>query len=130
MALASTHPRLTFREDDLFFSAMATVALVVVLVGFARTYFLAGLFWAPLPSLLFRAEPGPRDLRQNLDQLPSISVLLQRIEAGSERVYDPPCGGIPGDLLPLQGSVRWFSEQQACCPGLCFLLRKRGGSRQ
>ena len=52
MALASTHPRLTFREDDLFFSAMATVALVVMLVGFARTYFLAGLFWAPLPSLL------------------------------------------------------------------------------
>ena len=52
MALASTHPRLTIRADDLFFSAMAAVALVVVLVGFARTYFLAGLFRAPLPNLL------------------------------------------------------------------------------
>ncbi|HEX4802582.1 MAG TPA: hypothetical protein VFV14_03665 [Myxococcaceae bacterium] len=52
MAAASAHPRLNFRADDLFFSAMAAVALVVVLVGFARTYFLAGLFRAPLPNLL------------------------------------------------------------------------------
>ena len=52
MAIASTHPRLNFRADDLFFSAMATVALVVVLVGFAHTYFLAGIFRAPLPNLL------------------------------------------------------------------------------
>jgi hypothetical protein len=52
MATANTHPRLSFRADDLFFSAMAAVALAVVLIGFARTYFLAGLFWAPLPNLL------------------------------------------------------------------------------
>ena len=52
MALASTHRRLSLRADDLFFSAMAAVVLVVVLVGFARTYFLAGLFRAPLPNLL------------------------------------------------------------------------------
>lgn len=52
MAVASTHPRLKFRVDDLFFSGMAAVALVAVLVGFARTYFLAGLFRAPLPNLL------------------------------------------------------------------------------
>lgn len=52
MATTSTHARLNFRADDLFFSAMATVALVVVLVGFARTYFLAGFFRAPLPNLL------------------------------------------------------------------------------
>jgi hypothetical protein len=31
---------------------MAAVALVVVLIGFARTYFLAGVFRAPLPNLL------------------------------------------------------------------------------
>jgi hypothetical protein len=54
MATANTHPRLSFRADDLFFSAMAAVALAVVLIGFARTYFLAGLFWAPLPNLLVR----------------------------------------------------------------------------
>jgi len=52
MAVTSTHPRLHLRADDLFFSAMAAVALVTVLVGFARTYFLAGIFWAPLPNLL------------------------------------------------------------------------------
>ena len=52
MATGNTHPRLNFRADDLFFSAMAAVALGVVLVGFAPTYFLAGLFRAPLPNLL------------------------------------------------------------------------------
>lgn len=31
---------------------MAAVSLIAVLVGFARTYFLAGLFRAPLPNLL------------------------------------------------------------------------------
>jgi hypothetical protein len=52
MAAASTHPRLNVRPDDLFFSGMAAVALASVLVGFARTYFLAGLLRAPLPNLL------------------------------------------------------------------------------
>jgi hypothetical protein len=52
MATATARPRLQVRNDDLFFSAMAVVALIVVLIGFARTYFLVGLFWAPLPNLL------------------------------------------------------------------------------
>src|ERR1700747_3330308 len=52
MSTATARPRLQLRNDDLFFSAMAVVALIVVLIGFARTYFLAGLFWAPLPNLL------------------------------------------------------------------------------
>jgi FtsH-binding integral membrane protein len=38
--------------DHLFFSAMALLMLVTVFVGFARTYYLAGLFHAPLPSLI------------------------------------------------------------------------------
>ncbi len=38
--------------DNYFFSAMALLILVTVFVGFARTYFLAGVFRAPLPSLL------------------------------------------------------------------------------
>ena len=45
-------PRLHPGYDNLFFSAMAAVALIVVLVGFARTYFLAGLLRAALPNLL------------------------------------------------------------------------------
>jgi hypothetical protein len=52
MATAAARLRLHPRYDDLFFSGMAAVALIVVLVGFARTYFLAGLFRAPLPNLL------------------------------------------------------------------------------
>jgi len=41
-----------FRSDDVFFFSMAAVAALAVLVGFARTYFLAGMMLAPLPSLL------------------------------------------------------------------------------
>jgi hypothetical protein len=50
--MATARPRLHLRYDDLFFSGMAAVALIAVLVGFARTYFLAGLLRAPLPNLL------------------------------------------------------------------------------
>jgi hypothetical protein len=40
------------RYDHLFFSAMALFMLATVFVGFARTYYLAGVFHAPLPSLI------------------------------------------------------------------------------
>ena len=40
------------RFDHIFFSTMALLMLVTVFVGFARTYYLAGLFQAPLPSLI------------------------------------------------------------------------------
>jgi len=52
MTTDTARPRLQLRHDNLFFSGMAAVALIVVLSGFARTYFLAGLFRAPLPNLL------------------------------------------------------------------------------
>ena len=41
-----------FRSDDVFFFSMAAVAAIAILVGFARTYFLAGMMLAPLPSVL------------------------------------------------------------------------------
>ncbi len=40
------------RFDKLFFSGMAVVILVSVFVGFAQSYFLAGVFKAPLPNPL------------------------------------------------------------------------------
>ena len=40
------------RSDDAFFVSMAVVAAIAILVGFAHTYFLAGMMLAPLPSLL------------------------------------------------------------------------------
>jgi len=38
------------RYDHYFFSAMALAMLATVFIGFARTYYLAGVFNAPLPS--------------------------------------------------------------------------------
>jgi hypothetical protein len=40
------------RYDNRFFAAMAVVSLAVIFIGFARTYYLAGIFKAPLPNLL------------------------------------------------------------------------------
>jgi hypothetical protein len=40
------------RFDHLFFSGMALVILATVFAGFARTYYLAGMFHAVLPSLV------------------------------------------------------------------------------
>jgi hypothetical protein len=40
------------RFDHIFFSSMAVLMLATVFLGFARTYYLAGIFHAPLPSLI------------------------------------------------------------------------------
>jgi FtsH-binding integral membrane protein len=40
------------RYDHVFFSSMALLLLATVFAGFARTYYLAGIFRAPLPSLI------------------------------------------------------------------------------
>lgn len=40
------------RYDDVFFSGLAILFLFFVFVGFAPTYYLAGLFKAPLPNTL------------------------------------------------------------------------------
>ena len=40
------------RFDHIFFSCMAGLILATVFLGFARTYYLAGIFHAPLPSLI------------------------------------------------------------------------------
>lgn len=40
------------RLDNVFSPAVAVLALAAVFLGFARTYYLAGLFRAPLPNLL------------------------------------------------------------------------------
>jgi len=52
MDTAAARPRRKVRTDDWFFLGMALLALIVVLAGFARTYFLAGVFRAPLPNRL------------------------------------------------------------------------------
>lgn len=48
----SIAPFIGRRTDNYFFCGMALLLLATVVVGFARTYFLAGVFRAPLPSVL------------------------------------------------------------------------------
>lgn len=40
------------QRDRVFFAGIALLVLIAVVTGFARTYFLAGGFWAKLPSLM------------------------------------------------------------------------------
>ena len=40
------------RIDDWYFTGMSVVVLGIVLLGFARTYYLAGAIHAPLPSVI------------------------------------------------------------------------------
>ncbi|MFZ0886651.1 MAG: hypothetical protein WAN14_24830 [Candidatus Acidiferrales bacterium] len=51
MATIAT-PSLKIRSDDIFFPAMAILILGIVLTGFAKTYFLAGMIFAKLPNRL------------------------------------------------------------------------------
>lgn len=44
------------RFDHVFFSGAALLMLLTVFAGFARTYFLAGMFRAPLPSLIIHVH--------------------------------------------------------------------------
>ena len=46
------HAERAGQRDRLFFSGIALLALIAVLVGFARTYFLAGVFWANLANAM------------------------------------------------------------------------------
>jgi len=45
------HQERNAQASRLFFPGVALLVLIAVLGGFARTYFLAGMFWAKLPSL-------------------------------------------------------------------------------
>jgi hypothetical protein len=45
-------PTMRLHFENLFFFVMALLILATVFLGFAKTYFLAGVFRAPLPNLL------------------------------------------------------------------------------
>lgn len=45
-------PKTRLRSDDIFFPAMALLLLLIVVTGFAQSYFLAGMVRAKLPSTL------------------------------------------------------------------------------
>src|SRR6478752_4986772 len=46
------------RTDRYFFAGMALLILGSVFLGFAKTYFLAGVFNAPLPSWIIHVHGG------------------------------------------------------------------------
>ena len=48
----SARPVPDLRFEHLFFTSMSILMLLTVFFGFARTYYLAGIFSAPLPSLI------------------------------------------------------------------------------
>lgn len=54
--LASTPALPGRRYDRVFFPVMAVLILICVFLGFARTYFLAGMIHAPLPSWIIHVH--------------------------------------------------------------------------
>ena len=76
----TTTPRLKLRSDDLFFCGMAAVSLTAVFVGFARTYFLAGMFRAPLPNLLVHIHGAAFTLWIVLFVSQILLVTLRRVD--------------------------------------------------
>src|SRR5215472_7519011 len=44
------------RSDDYFFCCMAILILAIVFIGFAQTYYLAGMFRAHLPTVLIHVH--------------------------------------------------------------------------
>jgi hypothetical protein len=55
-ALRPVHRTIDRRIERLFFAGMAFLILVSVYVGFARSYYLAGVFGAPLPNRLIHVH--------------------------------------------------------------------------
>jgi hypothetical protein len=49
MAAAVIHAQKR-QTDNIFFPGMAVLILAIVFLGFARSYYLAGVFQAPLPN--------------------------------------------------------------------------------
>jgi hypothetical protein len=49
---AQLRSRVHKRSEDIFFIVLTALVIVAVFIGFARTYFLAGIFMAKLPSRL------------------------------------------------------------------------------
>jgi hypothetical protein len=69
-----------YRRDHLFFSGLAILFLVSVFIGFARSYYLAGLFKAPLPNMLLHVHGA----------VFSLWVLLRASKLAPERATPQP----------------------------------------
>lgn len=68
--------------DRIFFSAMTVVLWAIILFGFSKTYFLAGMVRAPLPNLLIHLHGGAFTLWMVL-----LVVQTSLVAAGRMRVH-------------------------------------------
>lgn len=65
------------RFDHVFFTSMTLVMLATVFAGFARTYYLAGLIHAPLPSRIIHGFFNKSD---EFSQAGGLLITIQRRE--------------------------------------------------
>src|ERR1700676_6493 len=80
--LASTthHVRPVNRKAErFFFGGMAILLCVVVVIGFARTYFLAGMMRAPLPSPILHVHGAVFTLWMILYLVQSALISVRRV---------------------------------------------------
>src|ERR1700760_3103882 len=75
-------PRHDRRLDRIFFSTTSLLMLVVVFLGFSRTYFLAGVFRAPLPSFILHVHAVAFSL-----WLPLLVVQTLLVSAGRADIH-------------------------------------------
>ena len=86
-------PKTRLRYDDVFFPAMALLLLVIVVTGFANSYFLAGMVRAKLPSTLVHIHGA-------LFVSWILLLLLQALLVAVHRVKLHMTLGILGVILP------------------------------
>jgi len=67
------------RAERIFFGGMAILLCVVVVIGFARTYFLAGIVRAPLPSPILHIHGAAFTLWMILYLIQSALISVRRV---------------------------------------------------
>ena len=80
-SVAAVQGRLPGRKfDHLFFSGIALLLAAAVFAGFARTYYLAGIFRAPLPSLIIHLHGAAFSIWIGLLVTQTALVSAQRVD--------------------------------------------------
>jgi hypothetical protein len=121
------------RTDSVFFSSMALLILAVVFIGFARSYYLAGIYRAPLPSRIIHLHgaafslwilflvaqtslvaAGKAELHRRLGRIGfalAFLMVILGLAAGTEslaRHFEPGDAGVPARafyIVPVTGML-------------------------
>jgi hypothetical protein len=104
-ALRPIHRPIDRRIERLFFAGMALLILASVYVGFARSYYLAGVFGAPLPNTLIHVHGAVFTLWVVLLIAQTSLVTAGRVDSPSPPRLAWLRPGVPdGDSRPLGGN--------------------------